>query len=289
MKTRMTSADIAVETACLRAMGCIGMRVANVYDINAKTYLIKLSRSGGETGESQKVLLLLESAVRFHSTQFARDKSSMPSNFTVKLRKHLRSRRLESVQQLGLDRVVDFTFGSGDAAYHLILELYSSGNVILTDCNYNILTLLRSYKDETKGVATMANHPYPIEGVKEPTTCDRATLEAALRAAAAEPTEKGPKTLKQAVGSALAYGPSIVEHCILSAGLKPSAGVEPSLLPPQSDLMLDALCKAVAELEDWLQVKRLPRLPHGCCPILLESASSADQFGVKNDYLDLVQ
>eukprot|EP00854_Cymbomonas_tetramitiformis_P027048 gene27048-33275_t len=184
------------------------MRVANVYDINAKTYLIKLSRSGGETGESQKV--------------------------------------------------VDFTFGSGDAAYHLILELYSSGNVILTvetdrrtrvspnvlalgpgnyaDCNYNILTLLRSYKDETKGVATMANHPYPIEGVKEPTTCDRATLEAALRAAAAEPTEKGPKTLKQAVGSALAYGPSIVEHCILSAGLKPSAGVEPSLLPPQSDL-----------------------------------------------------
>jgi hypothetical protein len=26
--------------------------------------------------------------------------------------------------QLGVDRIVDFTFGSNEAAYHLILELY---------------------------------------------------------------------------------------------------------------------------------------------------------------------
>ena len=69
MKTRMTSVDVAAEVASLRALDVIGMRVANVYDINAKTYLIKLQRSGGDSGESQKILLLLESAVRFHATQ----------------------------------------------------------------------------------------------------------------------------------------------------------------------------------------------------------------------------
>ena len=43
--------------------------------------------------------------------QWAKEKSDTPSNFTLKLRKHLRTRRLEDVRQLGVDRIVDFTFG----------------------------------------------------------------------------------------------------------------------------------------------------------------------------------
>ena len=57
--------------------------------------------------------------------QYQKEKSDTPSNFTLKLRKHLRTRRLEDVKQLGVDRIVDFQFGTGEARYHLILELYS--------------------------------------------------------------------------------------------------------------------------------------------------------------------
>ena len=57
--------------------------------------------------------------------QYMKDKSDTPSNFTLKLRKHIRTRRLEDVRQLGVDRIVDLTFGSGEATYHIILELYS--------------------------------------------------------------------------------------------------------------------------------------------------------------------
>lgn len=35
VKQRFSSADVAAECACLRAR-CLGMRVANVYDINPK-------------------------------------------------------------------------------------------------------------------------------------------------------------------------------------------------------------------------------------------------------------
>ncbi len=35
VKTRMSGADVAAEVACLRAK-ILGLRVANVYDINAK-------------------------------------------------------------------------------------------------------------------------------------------------------------------------------------------------------------------------------------------------------------
>ena len=44
-----------------------------------------------------------------------------------------------------MDRVIDIQFGRDEFAAHIIVELYAQGNVILTDSEYTILSLLRSY------------------------------------------------------------------------------------------------------------------------------------------------
>lgn len=96
----------------------------------------------------EKRLLLIESGVRLHMTQFDREKD-IPSGFCLKLRKHIRTRRLEAVRQLGNggDRIIDLVFsGEGATCAHLIVEAFAGGNVILTDADYTILTLLRTYK-----------------------------------------------------------------------------------------------------------------------------------------------
>jgi hypothetical protein len=49
--------------------------------------VLKLARSG-EDGD--KVLLLVESGVRFHTIAAMPPKADTPSNFTLKLRKHIR-------------------------------------------------------------------------------------------------------------------------------------------------------------------------------------------------------
>jgi predicted ribosome quality control (RQC) complex YloA/Tae2 family protein len=46
-----------------------------------------------------------------------------------------------------MDRIVDLQFGSGEAAYHVILELYDRGNIVLTDCNLMILNILRPHTE----------------------------------------------------------------------------------------------------------------------------------------------
>ena len=51
--------------------------------------------------------------------------------FFSQCRKHIRSRRLVDISQLGIDRIVDLQFGSDEAAYHLIVELYDRVNHIL--------------------------------------------------------------------------------------------------------------------------------------------------------------
>ncbi|KAK9168834.1 hypothetical protein Syun_000974 [Stephania yunnanensis] len=72
VKVRMNTADVAAEVKCLRRL--IEMRCSNVYDLSPKTYMFKLMNSSGVTdsGESEKVLLLMESGVRLHTTAYAR-------------------------------------------------------------------------------------------------------------------------------------------------------------------------------------------------------------------------
>ncbi|XP_017975184.1 PREDICTED: nuclear export mediator factor NEMF homolog [Theobroma cacao] len=188
VKVRMNTADVAAEVKCLRRL--IGMRCSNVYDLSPKTYVFKLMNSSGitESGESEKVLLLMESGVRLHTTAYVRDKSNTPSGFTLKLRKHIRTRRLEDVRQLGYDRIILFQFGLGANAHYVILELYAQGNILLTDSSFTVLTLLRSHRDDDKGFAIMSRHRYPTEICRhfERTTISK--LQAALTSAS-EPVE----------------------------------------------------------------------------------------------------
>jgi len=109
-----------------------------------------------------KRYLLLEAGRRIHTTQFTREKSSIPSQFSINLRKYLRTRKLTEIKQCGIDRVVDLCF-QGDVEYHLIVELYASGNLILTDKDYKILTLLRTHKfDEQVKIAIKEKYPFAL-------------------------------------------------------------------------------------------------------------------------------
>ncbi|KAL2970297.1 hypothetical protein AAZX31_15G131100 [Glycine max] len=269
VKVRMNTADVAAEVKCLRRL--IGMRCSNVYDLSPKTYVFKLMNSSGvsESGESEKVLLLMESGVRLHTTLYMRDKSNTPSGFTLKLRKHIRTRRLEDI--------ILFQFGLGENANYVILELYAQGNILLTDSTFTVMTLLRSHRDDDKGLAIMSRHRYPVESCRvfERTTIEKLRTSlvsskeddadeavkangngsnASNVAKEKQETRKGGKssaTLKIVLGEALGYGPALSEHIILDAGLIPSTKVPKDRT--WDDATVQALVQAVVKFEDWMQ------------------------------------
>ncbi|KAI4338572.1 hypothetical protein MLD38_023615 [Melastoma candidum] len=298
VKVRMNTADVAAEVKCLRRL--IGMRCSNVYDLSPKTYAFKLMNSSGvsESGESEKVLLLMESGVRLHTTAYVRDKSNTPSGFTLKLRKHIRTRRLEDVRQLGYDRIVLFQFGLGANANYVILELYSQGNIILTDADFMVMTLLRSHRDDDKGFAIMSRHRYPTEFSRVFVRTTPEKLQAAL-SLTTEPDEqliqvngdekttserntrdsdnrKGPNrsgktkygirskqaTLKTVLGETLGYGPGLSEHMILDAGLVPNLKLSQDGKFDNQTIL--SLMESVRKFEDWLEdVISGSRIPEG--------------------------
>jgi len=89
--------------------------------------------------------LLIDSGFRCHLTSFARATAAAPSPFVARLRKFLRTRRVTAVSQIGTDRIIDIQFSDGQ--YHLYLEFYAGGNIVLTDNELTVIALLRNVSE----------------------------------------------------------------------------------------------------------------------------------------------
>uniref|UniRef100_A0A1A8KE20 Ribosome quality control complex subunit NEMF n=1 Tax=Nothobranchius kuhntae TaxID=321403 RepID=A0A1A8KE20_NOTKU len=239
MKTRFTTVDIRAVIAEINA-NYIGMRVNNVYDIDTKTYLIRLQKP------DSKAVLLIESGTRIHSTDFEWPKNMMPSGFAMKCRKHLKTRRLTHVKQLGIDRIVDIQFGSDEAAYHLIIELYDRGNIILADHEYTILNLLRFRTAEAEDVKIAVRERYPVESARPPEPL--ISLEKLTDILSKAPNGE---QVKRVLNPHLPYGATLIEHSLIEAGLPGSLKVD-----SQADVAEVAceILKALQMAETYMEI-----------------------------------
>lgn len=213
------------------------MRVNNIYDIDNKTYLIRLQKS------EEKCVLLLESGNRFHSTGFEWPKNVAPSGFSMKMRKHLKNKRLESLTQLGTDRIVNLQFGTGEAAYHVILELYDKGNVILTDHELTILYVLRPHTEGDR-IKFAVREKYPQDRAREAGAPTKEQIEAIMAKA------KTGDAIKKVLLPHLEYGPALLEHVLLNHGFTNASKVGKTFKIPED---LDTLMQAIQEAEKIMQ------------------------------------
>ncbi|KAM6075457.1 ribosome quality control complex subunit NEMF isoform 1-T1 [Chlamydotis macqueenii] len=237
MKSRFSTVDIRAVLAELR-QSLLGMRVNNVYDVDNKTYLIRLQKP------DCKATLLLESGIRIHVTEFEWPKNMMPSGFAMKCRKHLKTRRLVSVKQLGIDRIVDFQFGSDEAAYHLIVELYDRGNVVLTDHEYVILNILRFRTDEADDVRFAVRERYPVDSAKAPAPLP--TLQRLTEIISNAP--KG-EQLKRVLNPHLPYGATLIEHCLIEAGFSGYVKIDQHM---ESKENIEKVLAALEKAEEYM-------------------------------------
>ncbi|CAG8893289.1 unnamed protein product [Penicillium egyptiacum] len=217
MKQRFSSLDVKVITQEL-ASECVNLRVSNIYDLSSRIFLFKLAKP------DHRRQLIIDSGFRTHVTQYSRTAATTPSPFVTRLRKYLKSRRITGISQIGTDRIIDFSFSDG--AYHIFLEFFAGGNIILTDREYNILAVFRQVaasvgQEEIKaGLKYTVSNKQNFDGVPD-ITADRVlqTLEKAQALFAQEGNapkkskKKGTDVLRKALSQGFPeYPPLLLDH-----------------------------------------------------------------------------
>ncbi|KAJ2716856.1 hypothetical protein H4R19_000380 [Coemansia spiralis] len=252
MKQRFSALDVRATAAALRQRA-VGLRLQGIYDVNAKSMLLKFTRPGC------KELVIIESGLRIHTTEYARDKAATPSSFCIKLRKHLRARRLTAVRQTGMDRMLDFEFAAqagpqAEGTYHIVCEFYAAGNIILTDHNYAIMALMRVVRIDDE-IAFGVGRTYPLPESRDIERVGPAEIVTCLGGAG--PSE----TLKRCLAQLGGYGPALAESIVLNAGLRPGMRVAAEVdVGPQSPHVA-ALAEAYAAAFEMVE-----RLGRDVCP-----------------------
>ena len=146
MKQEMTSADVAAMVAELTVgeNTLLDAKVEKIYQPDDNEIRINLFiRNKGRDN------LVIESGKRFHMSKYLKESPKVAQSFPMLLRKHIMGARITSIEQHEFDRIVKIGLLRGGEETVLIAELFSKGNIILTDKDGKIILPMKpvTFKD----------------------------------------------------------------------------------------------------------------------------------------------
>lgn len=114
----------------LSELDIVGAQVQKIVQPSYDTVVLSLYKPGVAT---ELLFCIAHGACRLHATTLPVPKAEKPQRFTELLRSHIRGARIESIEQLGCERIVRLAIGRDEEAYLLYARLWSgAANLLLT-------------------------------------------------------------------------------------------------------------------------------------------------------------
>ncbi len=127
--------------------------IDKVYQFDSRTLGIRLN------GENKaRHLMIIEAGRRAHLIRDMPEPPKNPPQFAMFLRKYISGGKVLAIRQHGLERILIFDIGKGQGVYHLIIELFDEGNIILADEKYTIMKPLRHHRFRDREIVPNATY-----------------------------------------------------------------------------------------------------------------------------------
>ncbi|MEA1994050.1 MAG: ribosome rescue protein RqcH [Euryarchaeota archaeon] len=133
----MHSFDIKVILTEMKEFSICNMRIKKVYQKNSE-FRFKLYGGGRKD-------LIIKPDECIYLTRYPKSAPKNPSGFVMFLRKKLGGLRIRNMRQINFDRIIEMDLGFDETVYRLIIEFFGEGNLILTDNEYEILSLWKRH------------------------------------------------------------------------------------------------------------------------------------------------
>ncbi|MHA2027295.1 MAG: ribosome rescue protein RqcH [Candidatus Thorarchaeota archaeon] len=174
MKNSMSNVDIRLILPDLRE-AADGAFIKNIYQYR-DIFVLKLYQPGGGTTQ-----LLIQPGQRIHLTEFVRKAPRVPPKFCSVLRKYLKDKRIMSLKQHELDRIVVIEVGDEESSYKLVVELFGNGNLLLLDPQ-DIIFVARKYKKmKDRDVMPKALYEFPPPRGIDVLTLEKGAIEGIIQ------------------------------------------------------------------------------------------------------------
>ncbi len=154
MKDAMSNIDIRMIIPEIQD-AAVGAFVKNIYQYGP-VFVLKLYKPSGGTTQ-----LLLEPGKRVHLTEYRRAAPRSPPKFITVLRKYLRDKRIVSVRQHDLDRIILFEIEDGENKLKVVVELFGTGNLLLLDSEDRIFVALHYKRMRARDIIPKAVYQFP--------------------------------------------------------------------------------------------------------------------------------
>lgn len=136
--------------------GLLPLWVNKVYQFSPTHLVIRLNGQ-----EHARWNLLIENGKRTHLTWSLPVPPKMPASFAMLLRKHLAGGKVLCVAQYGIQRIFVLDIGKHGTVYHLVVELFDDGNVVLCTEDYTIIQPLRPHRFRERDVLAGKEYVFP--------------------------------------------------------------------------------------------------------------------------------
>ena len=152
MKSQFSSLELNYITSELQFL--VNGKVDQIHCPTQKELLIQFYIAN----KGKKILRIIVPKI-FFLTEI-KTQAAEPSQFCLYLRKYLINSRLKAIKQLEFERIVQFDFQTKEQAYSLIIELFSTGNIIfLKDSQILAATEYQRWKQRT--IKPKETYSYP--------------------------------------------------------------------------------------------------------------------------------
>lgn len=164
MKDVMSGLDLRAIASELQVM--VGGHCRKSYQPHYEQVVLRLRTKEGGNSD-----LVLVRGKRIYLSKRDRPMPQNPAPFAMVLRKSLSNARLRAVEQIGYDRILKFVFERPFGMFHIYVEVFRDGNIILTDGDDVIIQPLthKSYADRVlkRGIVytppPAATNPYELD------------------------------------------------------------------------------------------------------------------------------
>ena len=242
--------------------GKLPLWIDKVYQFDSRTLAIRLN--GENKARNQ---FIIEAGRRAHFVKDLPEPPKNPPQFAMLLRKYLSGGKVLAIRQHGLERIIVFDIGKGTTTFHLIIELYDEGNVILTDEKFEIIKPLRHHRFKDREIIPRALYTL---SPSDP-TASQENLAAALK--------NDDRDLVRALAMTGMLGGTYAEYICAKAGLDktmPAAMADPA-----------AIFAALQNLFDAVMHSRTPLVTKKHCePVDLLGDAEAQHFPTFSEALE---